>query len=113
MAELADALVLGTSTNGVGVQVPSSAPKMKVQAKLVLLFFGIFGGGLEKDVPKRSKAKIVRWTIFRTRLAKFPSSAPIMALFELQIQKSISKMVDFFVCEKTYEYENGNPIIKR
>ena len=26
MAELADALVLGTSTNGVGVQVPSSAP---------------------------------------------------------------------------------------
>ena len=26
VAELADALVLGTSTNGVGVQVPSSAP---------------------------------------------------------------------------------------
>ena len=27
VAELVDALVLGTSTNGVGVQVPSSAPK--------------------------------------------------------------------------------------
>ena len=28
VAELADALVLGTSVNDVGVQVPSSAPKM-------------------------------------------------------------------------------------
>ena len=28
MAELADALVLGTSVNDVGVQVPSSAPKV-------------------------------------------------------------------------------------
>ena len=28
VAELADALVLGTSAIGVGVQVPSSAPKM-------------------------------------------------------------------------------------
>ena len=28
------------------------------------------------------------------------ANAPITNLFELQIQKSISKMVDFFVCEK-------------
>ena len=28
VAELADALVLGTSVNDVGVQVPSSAPKV-------------------------------------------------------------------------------------
>ena len=32
------------------------------------------------------------------------SSAPITNLFELQIQKSISKMVDFFVCEKIIFY---------
>ena len=31
---------------------------------------------------------------------RFRPSAPITNLFELQIQKSISKMVDFFVCEK-------------
>ena len=47
VAELVDALVLGTSVNDVGVRVPSSAP--------------------------------------------------ITNLFELQIQKSISKMVDFFI----------------
>ena len=32
MAELVDALVLGTSANGVGVRVPSSAPKNKIVA---------------------------------------------------------------------------------
>ena len=52
VAELADALVLGTSVNDVGVQVPSSAP--------------------------------------------------ITNLFELQIQKSISKMVDFFLLQKNH-----------
>ena len=30
VAELVDALVLGTSANGVGVRVPSSAPKVDV-----------------------------------------------------------------------------------
>ena len=30
VVELADALVLGTSANGVGVRVPSSAPKVDV-----------------------------------------------------------------------------------
>ena len=50
VAELVDALVLGTSVNDVGVRVPSSAP--------------------------------------------------ITNLFGLQIQKSIGKMVDFFVYEK-------------
>ena len=62
VAELADALVLGTSVNDVGVQVPSSAP--------------------------------------------------ITNLFELQIQKSISKMVDFFVCEKIILKERMVSVMK-
>ena len=41
VAELADALVLGTSVNDVGVQVPSSAPK-RVKIKFHLFFFFFF-----------------------------------------------------------------------
>ena len=40
VAELADALVLGTSVNDVGVQVPSSAPKrVKIKFHSLFLYF--------------------------------------------------------------------------
>ena len=44
VAELADALVLGTSTNGVGVQVPSSAPNNKtyVSIEISIFYIGLF-----------------------------------------------------------------------
>ena len=44
VAELADALVLGTSVNDVGVQVPSSAPKLVIPRVLynsLGIFFGL------------------------------------------------------------------------
>ena len=40
------------------------------------------------------------------------STAPITNLFELQIQKSISKMVDFFVCEKIILKERMVSVMK-
>ena len=39
VAELADALVLGTSVNDVGVQVPSSAPNKENGDFLISVFF--------------------------------------------------------------------------
>ena len=40
------------------------------------------------------------------------ANAPITNLFELQIQKSISKMVDFFVCEKIILKERMVSVMK-
>ena len=50
VAELADALVLGTSVNDVGVQVPSSAPEK--QTNFVSLFFICINEGTWKGVVK-------------------------------------------------------------
>ena len=49
VAELADALVLGTSVNDVGVQVPSSAPSTEYQglANLPWYFFCQFADSLK------------------------------------------------------------------
>lgn len=43
--------------------------KNEITASAVVLFFLNLIGGVEKDVPNGSEAKIVQRTIFRTRLA--------------------------------------------
>ena len=51
------------------------------------------------------------WIVLWTGV-QLPSSPPITNLFELQIQKSISKMVDFFVCEKIILRERMVSVMK-
>ena len=63
MAELADAPDLGSGTFGVGVQVPSSAPKRNYEAlrfsvcRLVLLSFSSFFFVKKKEEKESSKEK--------------------------------------------------------
>ena len=45
-------------------------------------------------------------------LVRVQHGEPITNLFELQIQKSISKMVDFFVCEKIILKERMVSVMK-
>ena len=58
---------------------------------------GQFVGRLKPDHNADKKCPV---DIFYDAACLVPLWAPITNQFELQIQKSISKMVDFFVCEK-------------
>ena len=51
VAELADALVLGTSANGVGVRVPSSAPILKSLLKGFFCFIIILLNAFKLAFP--------------------------------------------------------------
>ena len=83
-----------STQNAAGNHVGSS-PTIGTREAVEGLLFMYLEVGLEKEKENDS----VNHFLDAARRG-VPPSAPITNLFELQIQKSISKMVDFFVCEK-------------
>ena len=88
MAELADALVLGTSVNDVGVQVPSSAPTtylfelfrtddMKINQKWLIFFIA------KKVIQSQKERMVIEMQIVKE---------------ELQFDDSLKKRLEF-ICE--------------
>ena len=59
MAELADALDLGSSSNGVGVQVLFPAPSISTQVSLCVFLYHFFKKTF-KDIVKKSEVIIFR-----------------------------------------------------
>ena len=102
-----------TTQNRAGNHVGSSptlGTRNKSTDKVCAFYFCIITSGARKGVVcvlgqsrlDQNADKKCPVDIFYDAACRVPLWAPITNLFELQIQKSISKMVDFFVCEKIY-----------